>query len=261
MGGKWFPGNTQLAERLKIRFGSSAGGDVAAAKNLTDAASKARWVTPAEIEERKNELRLALSYLESNVDNELTYLHSAVDLQVTKASALRTYSALVSGVAIPLFLLTTPSRNEYILLGLNILLGLTVLLCIASALLTVSARWTSLPTNDNFSTAMKERDWLVGLLGSRGRRVNLAVLATFFATTTLVLAFLVAGYDRHKRNATDAAVDPKSAMIPPTAPPVTALDKPKTKQPSPVTLNPMGERDAGKDGAPKRPTKTADKKL
>ncbi len=256
MGGNWFPKNIQLAERLKIRFGSGAGGDVAAAKNWVDIAQKAQWGTPAEIEERKNDLRRALSYLECNVDNELTYLHSAVDLQVTKASALRTYSALVSGVSIPLFLLTTLSRDEYVLLGV------TVSLCILSALLTISTSWTSWPTNDNFSSAIKERDWLVRLLGSRGRRVNLAVLATFFATITLVSAFGLSGYDRFKRNATvDAAVDHKSVMIPPTAAPVTASEKPRDKQPLPATLNPMGERDAGKDGAPKRPTKTADKKL
>src|SRR5580765_6445075 len=90
----YFPTQERLKARLKKRFPAQALAPETAKQVVTEAIA-ASWSGDAEIKKRKLDLRRALDYLESNSDSEVAYLRVAVDLQISKASALRTYCSIL----------------------------------------------------------------------------------------------------------------------------------------------------------------------
>jgi len=194
----FFPNQDTLKARLKKRFPVQAL-DPAMAKQVITAASAASWSGDAEIKQRKADIQRALRYLESNADGEVAYLRVAVDLQINKASALRTYSSIL--VAVAVFSTQLPNLGAFPYL----LLVSTIALAVIAALLTISTSWTSWPKDEYFETTEKESDWLVLLLAGRGCRVNLAVICTIAATLAWAVAFTPIAIDRYKVNVEAAA--------------------------------------------------------
>jgi len=119
-------------------------------------------------------------------DAKISYLRVAVDLQVTKASALRTYDALL--VTVSGLLLQRSDLN----MGAHAPLGVVVGLALLAALLTLGTSWTSWPTTTHFDTDAGEIDWLAWLLSVRGNIVNIAVIASVIATVALGVALYLA---------------------------------------------------------------------
>jgi hypothetical protein len=119
-------------------------------------------------------------------DAKLFFLRVAVDLQVTKASALRTYDALL--VTVSGLLLQRSDLN----MGAHIPLGVVVGLALLAALLTLGTSWTSWPTTARFDTEAGEIEWLAWLLSVRGNIVNIAVIASVIATVALGIALYLA---------------------------------------------------------------------
>lgn len=240
---KWFPTDTELKKRLDGRFPAQPARNTAEAKKIIEAAAKAPW-EPDDINQRENDLRRALSYFESNVDNATAYLRAVVDLQVTKASALRTYCALV--VAVAAFLSQQKATEDY---QYFLLLG-TIFCCLIAALLTISTSWTSWPTSENFSSGTKESEWLVSLLRGRGMRVNISVILTLVATVTLMVVFIPTGYGRVNRNINrDSPVDDTETKPLPSTPSDTIAPRPNTEKLPPEMPNSKVENNVGKRGA------------
>jgi len=189
----YFPTQERLNARLKKRFPAQALAPETAKQVVTEAIA-ASWSGDAEIKKRKLDLRRALDYLESNSDSEVAYLRVAVDLQISKASALRTYCSIL--VAVSLFSTQlSPGNFAYVLLVCAIALALI------ASLLTISTSWTSWPEDEYFETAEKESAGLVLLLARRGCRVNLAVICSILATLAWAVAFAPMAATRLKTDA------------------------------------------------------------
>jgi hypothetical protein len=187
----YFPDRKTLKARLEKRFLPTL--DSEAAKQVVIDASEASWSGDAEIKQRKADLQRALQYLESNADSEVAYLRVAVDLQISKASALRTYCSIL--VAVSVFSSQLAQNNwSYGWLLCAIILAVT------AALLTISTSWTSWPEDEYFETSAKESHGLVALLAGRGCRVNLAVIGSIVATLAWAAAFAPIAYTRFKAN-------------------------------------------------------------
>lgn len=166
------PTNEELKTRLEKRFPGSPTVALASVQSLVQGIASKSWTTAQDAKDRKADLSSAILLLDSNSEAMVSYLRTAVDLQLTKASALRTYCALVVAIAFSVFQLANPGPAQ------SWLLVIAIALCLVAALVTISTSFTSWPTEQNFSTAESEATWLVGLLGSRGRRVNVAVSLT-----------------------------------------------------------------------------------
>jgi len=180
--GKYFPTKSDLKSSLRTRFGGVTAQQTAAAETLVKSAAAALWTTPQEVSKRRNEIKEALAHLESgSPEEEVVYLRGAVDLQLTKASGLVTYCALVAAVA---SLLLQPGAATPIQLFAYVA---AAMLCVIAAVATISTSMTSWPSSTNFSTPTNEADWLVGLLLSRGRRINVAVPLAIVATCLIPL--------------------------------------------------------------------------
>jgi hypothetical protein len=199
----YFPNQTTLKARLKKRYPAQPLAPEMAKQVVTDA-SAASWSGDAEIKQRKRDIQRALQYLESNADSEVAYLRVAVDLQISKASALRTYCSILVAVAL---YSTQLSRGNYS----YVLLLCVIALALVASLLTISTSWTSWPKENYFDTAEQESDGLVLLLVRRGCCVNLAVICSILATLAWGFAFTPIAESQFKANAeadrraTDAA--------------------------------------------------------
>jgi len=179
---KYFPTKSDLESRLRTRFGGVAAQQITAAEALVRSAAAASWSTPQEVAKRRDEIKEALALLESGSPEEkVAYLRGAVDLQLTKASGLVTYCALVAAVA---SLLLQPGGASPIQLFAYVT---SAMLCVIAAVATISTSMTKWPSLKDFSTSTNEADWLVRLLLSRGRRINVAVPLAIVATCLIPL--------------------------------------------------------------------------
>src|ERR1051326_416385 len=188
-----FPSDEEIDRRFNKRFPPVS---TDSAKHIVTTAPAANW-EPAEQPKRLAELRLAVSLLESASKSKLEYYRSAVDLQVTKAAALRTYCALLATIA-GLLIQQVGTDYKFEVLGC---LFVTITLALFGALVTISTSWTTWPPSDGFSDDTGECGWLLKLLGGRGWRVNIAVIATFVATILLTIALWLVVLDRYRHPA------------------------------------------------------------
>src|SRR6185369_5298003 len=122
-------------------------------------------------------LKQALEHASPQPDYQaqLDYLRPAVDLQITKASSLRTYFGLIITASVFLFSqvgdATTKER-----------LGWAIFFALVGALLTLVTSVTCWPTEKQADGPASELNWLAGMLALRGDLANLAVLGAFVAT-------------------------------------------------------------------------------
>src|SRR5262245_35570928 len=96
------PTNAELKTRLETRY-PTATVTPSTVQSIVKNIAERNWATQQDVKERKADLTNALALLDSKTDEMVDYLRTAVDLQLTKASALRTYCALVIAIAFPMF--------------------------------------------------------------------------------------------------------------------------------------------------------------
>jgi len=200
-----FVSKTTITQRLKRRFAATSQAAMAAKTSADEAVRKAGTLTASEpvvaavvtaIQDAAATVAAAANAqvrsdnargIVDGVDYEAmaAYLRQSADLQISKAGALRTYCALLAGVAAVIV-------NNKLLVGFwwASVLGLALMAAVTAAAVPILTSWTSWPKKDNVDTppAKAECNWLVGLLWFRGNTSNIAVLAALLSTCLLFAA-------------------------------------------------------------------------
>jgi hypothetical protein len=174
----------QLTQRLTQRFVGPSTAHLDDVQGLVRASAESAWTTPADAKARKAELQEALRQMEGSHDALLAYLRPVVDLQLTKAAALRTYCALLAAVCVPIAL---SAALPGVARGVA---WFVIVLALFGAGMTLQTSRTHWPTDEQFGSAEAESRWLIGLLHQRGHRVNDGVTLTQLATGLLAVPLI-----------------------------------------------------------------------
>lgn len=121
----------------------------------------------------------------ATAEERVAYLRTATDLQVTKASGLLAFTAIICALATFLYDKLDPSAWAQ---SFCIASGLVALL--ASAF-TLRSLWSSAPTAAQFSSAESEADWLTSLLFTRALLINRAVALSAAAAAFIFVGFAI----------------------------------------------------------------------
>jgi len=117
---------------------------------------------------------------------QVEYLRVATDLQVSKASGILSFSAILCALAI--FLLQKPPDGAALA---DLLFASSAFFAASGSTLMLRTLWSSAPEEDEFKTAGNEAEWLLRLHHLRAVLSNCAVVLVGLAGIALFLGALL----------------------------------------------------------------------